>query len=55
MERNVSQDPEAKKALLELGYRATPVTVVNGQKVIGFNQAKLEAALQAAGRVDSKL
>jgi glutaredoxin len=48
-ERNVSLDPEARRALLELGYRGTPVTVIKGRAVLGANPQRLEAALQAAG------
>ena len=47
--RNVSLDEEARKDLLSLGYRATPVTVIDAQKVVGYSPPKLEAALTAAG------
>ena len=48
-ERNVSLDEEARKDLLDMGYRSTPVTTINGQKVVGYSPPKLEAALQEAG------
>ena len=48
-ERNVSLDEEARNDLLSMGHRSTPVTVVNGHKVVGYSPPKLEAALEAAG------
>ena len=48
-ERNVSLDEEARKDLLDMGYRSTPVTTINGHKVVGYSPPKLEAALQEAG------
>ena len=47
-ERNVSLEPDAKETLLGLGYRSTPVTVIGEEKVVGYNPAKLEAALAGA-------
>ena len=44
-ERNVSNDLENRNALKELGYAATPVTVIDGQPIIGYNRRKIEAAL----------
>ncbi len=48
-ERNVSLDEDARDDLLSLGYRSTPVTVIDDQKVVGYSPPKLEEALQAAG------
>ena len=48
-ERNVSLDEKAREDLLSLGYRSTPVTVINDQKVVGYSPPNLEQALQAAG------
>ena len=47
-ERNVSLETDAKDSLLSLGFRSTPVTVIGEQKVVGYNPAKLEAALAEA-------
>ena len=49
IERNVSQDAEAKDDLLGLGHRSTPVTVIDGLKVVGYSPPKLDAALEEAG------
>ncbi len=45
MERNVSEDEQAMKELLSLGFRSTPVTLVDGEAVTGFDQTKLEKLL----------
>ena len=47
-ERNVSEDDAARDALLELGIRSTPVTLIGDQQVVGYSPPKLEAALRAA-------
>ena len=48
-ERNVSEDDDARDALMAMGLRSTPVTVIGGQNVVGYSPPKLEAALKAAG------
>ena len=49
IEKNVSQDEEARDNLLAMGNRSTPVTTIKDQKVVGYSPPKLQAALQAAG------
>jgi glutaredoxin len=44
-ERDVSQESEALAELEALGVMTTPVTVIDDQVVIGFDQAKLELLL----------
>lgn len=45
-ERNIRRDPEARQYVIELlGAEAVPLTIIDGQLVIGFDQAKLEALL----------
>jgi glutaredoxin 3 len=44
-ERNVSTDEAARNELRAMGYAATPVTVIAGEKIIGYNRKKIEAAL----------
>ena len=46
-ERSVSQDEEARQDLLDLGYRTTPLTVIGDSMVVGYNPAKIEAAIKA--------
>ena len=47
--RNVDEDDSAYEALIALGFRSIPVTVVDGRTVIGFDQQRLREALAAAG------
>lgn len=47
--RNVDEDHEAYSALLALGFRSVPVTIVDGRAVKGFDERALREALAAAG------
>ena len=49
-ERNVSVDMQGRKELLELGFDATPVTVIGDSVVEGFDVDKIDAALALAGQ-----
>ena len=44
-QRDISQDEEALAELLDLGVMTTPVTVVGGEVVVGFDRKKLQALL----------
>lgn len=44
--RDVSADAQALAELTELGYLATPVTIVDGEAVVGFHRKRLELLLQ---------
>ena len=44
-ERNIAADQTALAELAGLGYMTTPVTLVDGQAVVGFDRAKLEKLL----------
>ena len=41
MDKNIRDDPAALDELLQMGYRATPVTVIDGEVVVGFDRGKL--------------
>ena len=45
-DRDITEDEEALTELGELGYMTTPVTVIDGEVVIGFDLAKLESLLR---------
>lgn len=45
VEKDVSQDEAALNELLEKGFAATPVTMIDGEAVVGFNRARLEQLL----------
>lgn len=44
-EKDVSKDEQALNELLDMGFQATPVTVIDGEAVVGFNKARLEELL----------
>lgn len=45
MDKNVREDPAALKELLGLGYQSTPVTLIDGEAVVGFDPEKLSQLL----------
>jgi glutaredoxin len=47
--RNIEDDDAAYDELMKLGARSVPVTIVDGTMITGFDQARLRAALSAAG------
>jgi glutaredoxin len=47
-ERDVARDDRAFRELIDLGYRSTPVTTVDGAVVVGSDRAEL-ARLLAIG------
>ncbi len=44
-EKNIAADSAALDELQELGYMTTPVTLVDGEVVVGFDKEKLETLL----------
>ena len=46
IERDVSQDENALRELEALGVMTTPVTVIDGEIVVGFDRPKLEELLE---------
>ena len=46
-ERDVTQDDAAFEDVMRMGFAATPVTLIDGEAVVGFNKAKLEQLLTA--------
>ncbi len=45
MDRTLAEDESALKELQELGVFSTPVTLINGAVVVGFDSDKLEQML----------
>ena len=41
MEKNVRADKAALKELIDMGYQSTPVTIIDGEAVVGFDQLKI--------------
>ena len=46
LDRNIAADEAALAELEKLGYMTTPVTVIDGEVVVGFDVAKLRSLLQ---------
>ena len=44
-ERDVDIDPDARDEMMKLGGTATPVTVIDGEVVIGFDDAAIDELL----------
>lgn len=44
-ERNVQNDPEARKELIQKGYMGVPVIVVDQEEIEGFDKSRLEKLL----------
>ena len=44
-EKDVSADAQALDELMDRGDYATPVTLIDGEAVVGFNRTKLEQLL----------
>jgi glutaredoxin len=47
--RVVDEDDQAYDAMLQLGYRTVPITVIGGRVVVGFDEEALTTALAGAG------
>ena len=43
--KNIREDQQALEELMKLGVRATPVTVIDGEMVVGFDRGKIERLL----------
>lgn len=43
--RDITQDPSAIRDLQQMGAMGTPVVVVNGEPVHGFNRPKIDELL----------
>ena len=45
-ERDIAQDPSALADLKKLGYMTTPVIVIDGSVIVGFDADKIDQVLQ---------
>ena len=45
-DKDIMKDASALEELRNLGYMTTPVLVIDGNVIVGFDQAKIDAALQ---------
>jgi len=44
-DKNVREDPGALDELKRMGFNSVPVTVVDGERIVGFDQERLAKAL----------
>ncbi len=44
--KDVRKDPQARDEFMRLGFRGTPVTMIDGQAIVGFDQTRLMVALR---------
>jgi glutaredoxin len=47
-DRNVSRNPAYLDELREMGFSSIPVTVIGDQRIVGYDPARIEAALKAS-------
>lgn len=45
IERNVQEDPAARKELMKKGIMAVPVIVIEDETIIGFDKGKIDSLL----------
>jgi len=45
VEKNVREDKDALKDLMDRGFQSTPVTLIDDESVIGFDQARIDSLL----------
>lgn len=43
--KNIREDPAALAEFQRLGYQATPVTIIDGDVVVGFDRGKIQRLL----------
>ena len=46
-DRDVTKDPSAILELRKIGFMTSPVTVVGDKVIVGFDESKLDEALEA--------
>jgi hypothetical protein len=46
--KDIRADQSALQELVKMGFRATPVTLVDGEAVVGFDSEKLQKRLGLA-------
>ena len=46
-EKDIAQDPDALADLKKLGYMTTPVIVIDGSVIVGFDADKIDQALRS--------
>ena len=45
LDKNIRTDPKALEELRAMGFSSIPITVIGEQRIVGFDTAKISAAL----------
>ncbi|MCK9443355.1 MAG: glutaredoxin family protein [Tissierellaceae bacterium] len=45
VEKNVQTDKDARKELMAMGHMGVPVLVIDGEEIVGFDRARIDALL----------
>ncbi|RKD31332.1 glutaredoxin family protein [Thermohalobacter berrensis] len=45
IEKNVNEDPEARRELIQKGYRGVPVIIIGGEEIPGFDKERIDSLL----------
>lgn len=43
--KNVQQDKDARKELMDMGHMGVPVVVIGEEEIVGFDKTKIDLAL----------
>ncbi|SHH29881.1 glutaredoxin family protein [Tepidibacter thalassicus] len=46
IEHNISEDVNARKKLMKMGYMSVPVIVIQGEEILGFDKNRIDELLQ---------
>lgn len=46
VEYNISEDANARKDLMKMGYMSVPVILIDGREVLGFDRDRIEDLLE---------
>lgn len=45
-EKNISDDKDARMEMMKMGFTGVPVIIIGDEKILGFDKAKIDAALE---------
>ena len=55
VEHNINETTETRQAFFAMGGRGTPLVVIGGARIHGFDPARIESALDAAREAQASL
>ena len=45
VEKNITTDTDARNELIAMGHMGVPVIVIDGEEIVGFDQARIDVCL----------